>query len=175
MDFPPEEWDIFPAEDFELAEPRDPGTCGVEVMVQIRNNGRIMDHFRLAVGGSAMLEVAIKLKQVIEHNEIPDITANLKIWPRDVKIRRNMTTSDWFDLMDLVKSRDITLIDPEVGEEADPAGYITHVNGMGGDKSKTSCSMRWAVTVGPDSLLYLNLMSLPGTLTSFSGRPAFLG
>jgi len=175
MDFPPEEWDIFPTEDFELAEPRDPGECGAEVMVQIRNNGRIMDHFRLAIGGSAMIEVAIKLRQVIEHNDIPDLTANLKIWPRDVKIRRNMTTSNWFDLLDLVKSRDVVLMDPEVGEEVDPAGYITHVSGLNGDKSKTSCSMRWAVTAGHDNLLYLNLMSLPATLSSFSGRPVYHG
>jgi len=175
MEFPPEDWDVFPAEDFELAEPRDPGQCGVEVMVQIRNNGRVMDHFRLAVGGSAMLEVVFKLKDVIDHNDVPDLTAVLKVWPRDVKIRRNMTTSDWIDFMDLARSRDITVIDPEVGEEADPTGFINHINGLGGDKSKTSCSLRWGVYVGPDSRLNLGLTSLPAALTSFSGKPAFHG
>ena len=51
MDFPPD-WLIVAEEDFETATPRDPGFLGMEVLAQIRPNGRVMDHFRIVLGGS---------------------------------------------------------------------------------------------------------------------------
>ena len=64
MEFPPE-WNILPAEDFEIAVPRDPGEIGVDLMAQIRNNGRILNHFRLVLGGSKLLEAAVPLKNIL--------------------------------------------------------------------------------------------------------------
>ena len=55
MEFPPE-WLIFTNNDFDIAAPRDPGRCGVELRAQVRPNGQIMDHFQLAVGGTQLLE-----------------------------------------------------------------------------------------------------------------------
>ena len=56
MDFPPEEWVVFSLEEFTLAQPRNPGALGAEVMAQVRANGRITDHWRVALGGSEVLE-----------------------------------------------------------------------------------------------------------------------
>ncbi len=61
MDFPPP-WDFFPAEEFELAAPRDPGYLGAELMAQCRDNGRINDHFRIALAGTKLVETYISLK-----------------------------------------------------------------------------------------------------------------
>ena len=91
MEFPPE-WNILPAEDFEIAVPRDPGEIGVDLMAQIRNNGRILDHFRLVLGGSKLLEAAVPLKNILPTVEAPDWTLKVTSWPRDVKLRRNMAT-----------------------------------------------------------------------------------
>jgi hypothetical protein len=42
-------------EEFASAAPRNPGELGVEVLAQIRPNGRILDHFRVTLGGSKFL------------------------------------------------------------------------------------------------------------------------
>ncbi len=86
MNFPPEAWDVFHIEDFELPELRDPGRRGVEVMAQLRNNGRIMDHFRFTLGGSEMLEANFKLSQVMVNDNLPDWEVNQRLWPWDVKL-----------------------------------------------------------------------------------------
>ena len=65
MEFPPAHWAVFPAEDFETACPRLPGTLGVELMAQVRPNGRVMDHWRLAIGGSSNLTITLDLAYLI--------------------------------------------------------------------------------------------------------------
>ena len=47
------DWNVFPLPEFDHAEVRDPGNIGMELMVQARDNGRLVDHFRVAVGGDA--------------------------------------------------------------------------------------------------------------------------
>ncbi len=131
MDFPPESWDVFPAEDFELAEPRDPGRRGVEVMAQLRNNGRIMDHFRFTLGGSEMLEANFKLRQVMANDNLPDWKLSYQLWPRDVKLRRNMLTSDWVDLRNLVSSRDVSIVDGTTGSEVEAQQYLATLDSLG--------------------------------------------
>ena len=56
MDFPPEEWIVFPIGEFEIAGLRFPGDWGAELMAQVRSNGRIADHWHVALGGSKVLE-----------------------------------------------------------------------------------------------------------------------
>ena len=62
-------------------------------MAQIRTNGRILDHFRLALGGSNMLEAKVHLKNILPTAEPPDWTLKLASWARDIKLRRNMATT----------------------------------------------------------------------------------
>ena len=175
MDFPPEEWEIFPAEDFELAGPRDPGTLGVEVMAQARNNGRLIDHFRLALGGSDMLEASFKIKQVLNSDKIANWGFLYKLWPRDVKIRRNMTTSDWVDIRDLVASRDISIRDLDSGSEVEAGTYLAALDALSSAKNKVSCSLRWGVCAGPDLKPYLHLQALPAAYETFAGKPILKG
>ena len=105
MEFPPE-WLIFTNNDFDIAAPRDPGRCGVELRAQVRPNGQIMDHFQLAVGGTQLLENSFVTSELYANQAIPDMTIKWDVWPRDVKIRRNMSTSEWFDLTELIRSND---------------------------------------------------------------------
>jgi hypothetical protein len=55
MEFPGEV-NVFDAVDFETAVPRSTGRTTVELLVKARPTGRIADHYRLAMGGSALLE-----------------------------------------------------------------------------------------------------------------------
>ena len=122
MEFPPE-WLIFPNDDFDIAAPRDPGRCGVELMAQVWPNGRIMDHFRLAVGRTQLLENSFITSELYANQAIPDMTIKWDVWLRDVKIRWNMSTSEWFDLTELIRSNDARVVenrDQAPGGSAEP-------------------------------------------------------
>ena len=65
MDFPPD-WEIYPATEFEEAQAHTPGTLGVELTVQVRDNGRILDHWRLVLGVSNFQRVCVPLTRYIQ-------------------------------------------------------------------------------------------------------------
>jgi hypothetical protein len=64
MDYPPN-WEFFPMEEFVAAAPRNPGKLGLEVLAQIRPSGRILDHFHVTLGGSKILDINVKLAEVL--------------------------------------------------------------------------------------------------------------
>ncbi len=49
MEFPPETYDVFDSEQFETARARLTGDAVMEVMLQLRPNGRCPDHYRIAL------------------------------------------------------------------------------------------------------------------------------
>ena len=112
MEFPPP-WSFFPMEDFELAAPRDPGDIGVEAMAQARANGRVLDHFRIVLGGSQMLEATVAVKDIFPVAAMPSWSVAFSCWPRDVAIRRNMASSAWQDIRDMVAANNVKLLNGE--------------------------------------------------------------
>jgi hypothetical protein len=52
-------------EDFASAGPLNPRDLGVEVLAEVRPNGRILDHFRVTIGGSKILDVNVGLANVL--------------------------------------------------------------------------------------------------------------
>ena len=57
--------EIYPATEFEEAQAHTPGALGVELTVQVRDNGHILDHWRLILGGSAFQRVCVPLTKYI--------------------------------------------------------------------------------------------------------------
>ena len=172
MEFP-RDWNILPAEDFEIAVPRDPGEIGVELMAQIRTNGRILDHFRLALGGSNMLEAKVHLKNILPTAEPPDWTLKLASWPRDKKLRRNMATTAWLDIREQLATNDARVIDTD-GAAVENKLLLDFLGSMA-DKQLNSASTRWWVGAGEDGRLHLQLQALPSPSTSYASKPAWKG
>jgi hypothetical protein len=48
MDFPPQ-WQLFEMEQFATAAPRAAGELGMELAMQVRPNGRMLDHYRVII------------------------------------------------------------------------------------------------------------------------------
>jgi len=178
MEFPPEDWPIFPAADFELAVPRDPGALGLEVMAQARINGRIVDHFRVTVGGSNILRVNFTTRSIFMSERIPTTPLQYEVWPRDIELRRNMASSEWLDVATLLASNDIAVMtgDEPAGSDAVASneGLLGLINGAK-DKTNYSASIRWAVVVGSDGNLELNLQTLPAAAAVLVGKPVLRG
>ena len=168
MDFPPE-WGVLPAEEFNTAVARDAGICGMELMAQIRPNGRILDHFRISLDGSRILEFTTNLSNIMP--EIPDSRYLFKyaVWPRDIELKRNMTTSQWMDVNELLASKRAALHDSEGSMLAHPA-VMAELANLG-----TSSSLRFATVVGEDFRMQLHLQCLPASAKYLMGRPALRG
>ena len=172
MDFPPEEWVIFPAEEFALAQPRNPGVLGAEIMAQVRANGRITDHWRVALGGTEVLEASFPLSTLLPAaSSLPDWIVSYQQFPRDVNIRRNMVCSEWADALALLASHEFTVADAE-GEPVDLQRVNRAVKELPA-KQNPGASIRWGVTVSAAGQLELQLQALPSSPNNLGCKPIF--
>jgi hypothetical protein len=175
MEFPPD-WDIRPQEDFDLActalaSSEEPAL--VQLLAQLRPTGRILDNFRFSIGGSQILEAELDLGAMIPAESLQGYRLTFQYWPRDIAIRRNMMSSSWQDVPNLVASNNATVLDP-TGAGV-PSAEFQHILEELPDEGTEGCAIRWAVVVGEDGHLKLQLQSLPSDAPSLNGRPLTKG
>ena len=96
---------------FGTATPRNPGALGIELCAQVRPNGRILDHFRITLGGSRILDVDIPMASLLLVPRAANWRVKFQIWARDIDLRRNMTTSAWRDVKEMLAAREATVVD----------------------------------------------------------------
>ncbi len=172
MEFPPDEWNIFAAGDFELAEPRSAGDWGAEVMAQVRSNGRIMDHWRVALGGSKILEASFPLLTFFPAaTNLPPWKLTYQQFPRDVKIRRNMVSSAWLDVVNLLASHEFLLSDAD-DQPVDVQQATQAIKALPARQSGAG-AIRWCVSVTAAGKLELQLQALPSSANILTGKPIF--
>ena len=166
MEFPPGDWCIFEATSFETAPPRAAADVCVEVMAQIRPNGRIMDHWRIATGGTTMLKTTVDLATLIPVTSIlPRCSITYEVWPADIGIRCNMTTSQWQE------ANEVTAVD----EGNQPVESQTIIDNLKALPAKTviSAAIRWAVCVSEEGRIEIQLQALPAAVSTLSAKPIF--
>ena len=172
MEFPPDNYFVFPAEHFENAVHRINGDFTVEILAQAQPNGRVMDHWRVVLGGAKALEAEIYLAAIIPAAAaLPKWRLTYQQWPRDVIIRRNMTTSGWLDLLALLTANEVAVMS-ETGENVVNATVIEALGNLP-DKTVNLASCRWAVCVGEAGKLELQLQSLPCPANLLAGKPIY--
>jgi hypothetical protein len=96
MEFPPETYDVFEADQFESARAHLTGDAVMEVMLQMRPNGRCLDHYRNALDGT-VLETQVVATNVFRAPVLAKYRLTYQAWPRNLKIRQYMTTTAWVD------------------------------------------------------------------------------
>jgi hypothetical protein len=170
MEFPPE-WNVFPLEDFEAAAARTQGAAGMELMAQMRPNGRLLDHVRVATGGAEILEAEVRLNDLFPIPSLGSWKAKIQFWARDTAIRRNMTSSVWKDAYSMIQSQEIQVED-ERSEQVDMAEVIGELDCHSAGRSAV---IRHAVVIGEDQRMALELQSLPVSLATVNGRPSYRG
>ena len=172
MEFPPEDWDVFEATEFETAAARAVSELSVEIMAQIRPNGRIMDHWRVATGGTSILEATMDLGNIIPAAAVlPKCSLKYQCWPGEMGIRRNMTTSQWHDVMALLTANELTATDSE-GQPVECRTVVENLLALP-PRSVTSAVLRWAVCASKDGKLEVQLQCLPAPITSLASKPVF--
>ena len=172
MEFPPDNYFIFPAEHFKNAVPRINRDYTVEILAQVRPNGRVMDHWWAVLGGSKALEAEVNLPDVVPAAAgLPKWRLTYQQWPRDVIIRRNMTTSGWLDLLTLLTANEVGVMS-ETGENVVNATVVEALSNLP-DKATNSASCRWGIFVGEAGKLELQLQCVPCPANLLAGKPIF--
>jgi hypothetical protein len=172
MEFPGD-LDFFDNEDFDSAVPRSTGEAVMELMAQIRPNGRVMDHFRIAVGGSSLLEVDKPLSALIPAASLDRYKFKFQFWARDVAIRRNMTTSKWLDVTSIIEAN-MASLSTATGDEVAQDVVLEELEAIEDSQIKDA-AIRYAVVIGPDQRMALEVQSLPASANTLNGKPSFVG
>jgi hypothetical protein len=169
MEFQPGSWDCFPLEEFGTAAPREVGALNMELLMQVRPNGRMLDHFRVCLGGSRIIDTQFPMAGLFEAAAMASWKCWLQIWPKDVDLRRNMASTGWKDVGAMIASRDLIVV-TEAGETVEPELVTAAIQecGAGG-------SVRFSVVVSEDQRFSLQLQGLPATANMLMGKPAFRG
>ena len=168
MDFPPD-LEIYPATEFEEAQAHSPGTLGVELTVQVQDNGRMLDHWCLTLGGSAFQRVCVRLTKFIQLPALEGWNIKFQFWARDVTIRRNMTTSIWVNISKMINSKEAVVTD----DSGEPVAQEAVLGTL--QSNNVEAAIRWAVVIGEDERLRLHTQLLPTSAESLSGKPVLRG
>ncbi len=172
MEFPTN-WVVFNLPDYDTEVPAISGEFTVELFAQLRNTGRILDSFRFALDGTKALEAYVDLDKVIPVPELKGLQAYIQCWPRDIRIRRNMLTSSWVSITDGITGNDMDVLDENGAGVA--AGTVLRILERLPGTGPTNASTRWAVTVGADNFLKLQLQGLPLVASTLNNRSTFKG
>jgi hypothetical protein len=105
------------------------------------------------------LEINVDLFQLIPADVCRSLRFTRQIWPRDVMLCRNMTSSTWTSLTDSISSNDADVID-DSGAGIAPAAVL-RIQGQLPSSGPVNASTRWAIVIGADGLLKLQLQGLP--------------
>jgi hypothetical protein len=99
MRYPPEEFDIRAAAgygQFSVAEPAAPLVGAV--LIHVDEGAKVHGGYKMVLGGTELIQVDLPLKEVLFLGGSDNYRPVWELWPRDLKLRENMLTSDWFDL-----------------------------------------------------------------------------
>ena len=107
--------------------------------------------------------------------DLKRIQLSYDFWVKDVVLRRNMAASDWLDVYESIRENKMTLLDRHGAPltEEERVAILTVLDKS--DPLHKSASVRFAVSVGPDNRMRLELQGLPGPAKTISSKPAFTG
>lgn len=172
MEFP-HTWEVLQAELMETFTAPDSADITAQLLAQLRPTGRILDGFQLVLGGTRIQEAEVDLGALVPATAFSNYKLRFQFWPRDICIRRNMLSSSWIDAPAHICSNESAVFD-ETGAEVTPAEFMTRLD-EGADYEPEGAAFRWAITVGEDGTLRLQLQGLPAAAVILSGRHQFKG
>jgi hypothetical protein len=161
---------IRPASGYHTDQPPNTSKHTAELFAEVRDNGRILDNTRCVLGGTDILEAEISLAKMFEDPVLQSYKLHIQRWPRDVDLKKGLLSGLWNDLKTVVSARDASVMD-NTGSGI-PAREFHEVL-EGAEDGHESAAIRWAVALGDDECLVLQLQGLPATAALLNGKPSF--
>jgi hypothetical protein len=99
--YPPPQWEVNPLDilpTYRLANETSP--LEGALLLEVQPDGRISGEWRFVHGGSAILSIEVVANQMVSAGGSSGFTFQWQLWPRDIKLRPNTLSSEWFDLTD---------------------------------------------------------------------------
>jgi hypothetical protein len=161
---------IRPASGYHTDQPPNTSKHTAELFAEVRDNGRILDNTRCVLGGTDILEAEISLAKMFEDPVLRSYKMHIQRWPRDVDLKKGLLSGLWNDLKTVVSARDASITD--ITGSGIPAREFLEVL-EGAEDGHESAAIRWAVALGDDDRLVLQLQGLPATAALLNGKPSF--
>ena len=158
-----------PMSEFALARAAPTAKLTGELHAQARQNGRVLDDFVFRIGGSEILQVDADLEKFIPLPIFKGWKVHFEIWPHDILLRTNMSTSVWQDMPAMVAFRDASILDR--GGAGIPASEFLRMLADLEEEPDTA-AFRWGLMISDSLKMVLQLQSLPETSTFLCGKPA---
>jgi hypothetical protein len=99
--YPPEEWEIFKKEDFDgFVIPDVADKLEGALLLYSDSHGYVRGQSRFVLDGRAVLDIELPASDLMLCGGSSGYKLAWQIWPRDIRIRGNTTTSAWIDIAD---------------------------------------------------------------------------
>ncbi len=132
---------------------------------------RTANHYRLAMGGSALLEAKPVLSSLFPDGWLDGFLMVYQFWCKDVVIRRNMTMGRWMDCLTLITSNTVGITDLD-GNAIDDEELKRLLSK---ELLQHRAAIRHAVVIGPDQRMALEIQAMPASEAVLTSKPAFVG
>jgi hypothetical protein len=70
------------------------------LLLEVQPDGRISGEWGFVLGGNAILNIETAANQMVSAGGSSGYVFQWQLWPRDIRLRPNTLSSEWFDLTD---------------------------------------------------------------------------
>jgi hypothetical protein len=172
MEFLPA-WDVRTAVSFETIAGPDNGDITGQLVARLRNNDRIIDSFKMALGGTQICDANIDLGALLPGSPFKKYCLQFQFWPRNLAIRHNVMMSCWIDVTDTVEGNDASILNQKGGDTT--AAEFHAMMASSSTDAPESAAFHLGLVISGDGLLKLQLQGLPAAAAWLSGHHQFKG
>jgi hypothetical protein len=160
MEFPPA-WEVLPNDAFlGYDATTQGGDFGAALLVQMREDGTVVDHFRINIFGDTIIQAHFAVSRIIDIPEAKGVYAFFQCPPADAQPNLGRTATNFLDLQSALMEGYIILTD--VGQQPIEAKeFRDKLCSEGTAQQAVGASLRWAVGVNPSRHTELVLQALP--------------
>jgi hypothetical protein len=130
----------------------------------------MLDHYRICLGGTRIINATFDMADLLDLPAAKNWRCRYQVWPKDVDLRRNMMSTGWKNLPTMISSADVVIMNTETEEPIQQEVVLAAIQ-----ESNCGAAIRFAVIVGEDQNIGLQLQGLPASDKALMGKPAYRG
>jgi hypothetical protein len=153
------------ARTFKTTLPITAGELFAGVSAQVLPNGRISDGYRVTLGESKIVNIKAEMSAMGLAPASTTWFFRHQIEAKDIQLRSNMTSGEWFDAHKLIEDK-VAWVEDGKGHRVKEEEVLQMLSGR-------AAAIRFAVVLSEDARLELNLQTLPAAAEVLIREPGF--